>query len=93
MKEKSIKRLLEVMLENQCLFRSGLCSWSTRLYQHGFITLIELAVIDSYILENRPSRWSSVSAFRSRSSSYYWAKGDIKPRVSWLKKHIMKQSV
>ena len=90
MKERSIKELLEVMLNNQNAFTGGLCSWAGNILRLRYISAEEFNILDRYITQNRPSIWSSVSAFNSRHSSYYWRRYDIKPRIKWLKKHIKK---
>jgi hypothetical protein len=90
MKERSIKELLQLMLDNQNLFKEGLCSWNNELYWSCLITRREHDILRNYIRYNRPSIFSSIKAFVSRNSGYYWECGDIKPRIKWLKKHINK---
>lgn len=92
---RTIKELLQVMLDNQQYFEDGLCSWVTDLYWESKFKLIthnEVAKIKAYITENRPSKFSSISAFKNRHREYYWEVGNINPRIEWLKKHIKKNS-
>ncbi len=85
---RSIKELLEIMLENKSYFFSGLCDLVHDLRYCGDITQEERILLINYIKYNRPSKWSSLSAFKNRSSGYYWKRKDIKPRIKWIKKHI-----
>jgi hypothetical protein len=85
---RSIKELLQITLENQKYFYSGLCGFVSGLQYSDKITWEERRLLLNYITDNRPSKWSSLSAFRSRNSAYYWKETDIKPRIKWIKKHI-----
>ena len=90
--ERSIKELLEVMLENQELFNGGLCSWAWYMYREDKITFEEYRILDCYIRENRPSKFSSLEAWNYQNRGYYWKYNNIKPRIKWIKKHIKKLS-
>jgi hypothetical protein len=81
--ERTIKELLQLMLEHQGLFRDGLCYWARILYYTDKITFEEHSALYKYINENRPKNLSWF--FRS---AYYWKYGNIKPRIKWIKKHI-----
>lgn len=85
---RSIKELLEIMLDNQQDFSQGLCSWVSSLRYEQKINHIEFVLLRNYIGNNRPNRFSSIGAYKNRSSSFYWKRGDIKPRIEWIKKHI-----
>lgn len=88
-KEKSIKELLEIMLENIDLLSTGLCNLISDIYWSSEkITDDEYDIIHDYILHNRPFKLSSISAFKTRNSYYYWKKGNKALRIKWLKKHI-----
>jgi len=91
MKTRSIKELLQVMLDNQDLFDAGLCRWNLLLYRSGNISTDENIMLIDYIRDNRPSMWSSVDAFKHRNKEYYWECNNIQPRIKWIKKHIKKQ--
>jgi hypothetical protein len=90
MKERNIKELLQLMLDNKYFFKEGLCYWKNELYLYDLITNKERVTLHDYIRNNKPSIFSSIEAFVSRNSGYYWECGDIKPRIKWLKKHINK---
>jgi hypothetical protein len=85
---RTIKELLQVMLENKDLFFSGLCSWATNLVMRCKITDDEYDELLFYIKNNRPSKYSSLSAFLCQDSEHYWSFGKISPRIKWIKKHI-----
>jgi hypothetical protein len=89
-RERTIKELLQLMLDNQNLFERGLCHWNDILYRKCLITKKERTKLYVYIQDNRPSMVSSIEAFISRDSEYYWKFGNIKPRIEWIKKHIKK---
>lgn len=89
---RSIKGLLQLMLDHQLLFSEGLCLWSYKLQLSGYITFEEDERLRTYIRNNRPSKFSSVDTYLRRNDVYYWKINEIKPRVKWLKKHIAKQS-
>ena len=68
---RSTKELLQVMLNNQKEFRSGLCQWSKSLYYSDIITCEEASELISFIEANRPSKDSSLSAYIYRNRAYY----------------------
>ena len=78
------------MWDNQDLFRIGLCDWVDDLWREDKITEDERYDLSRFIQANRPSKFSSIDAYKHRSSSYYWPKYDIKPRLKWIKKHYNK---
>jgi hypothetical protein len=92
MKVRTQKELLEVMLTNIGSLRSGLCFLSSELFTQGIITFDEHIVIGNYIKYNKPSIFSSWNAFWNAGSRFYWTRGDVEPRVKWLKQHIKKLS-
>jgi hypothetical protein len=87
-KERTIKELLQLMLEHQELFESGLCNWIFELRYQKIINIEERTSLHRFIKENRPSKYSSIDAFKHRDRMYYWERNNIKPRIKWLKKHI-----
>lgn len=84
------KELLQLMLCHQEKFYGGLCLWIHILDFSGVITYDECYVLLDYIDHNRPSKFSSLSAYKNRNKNYYWNKGDIAPRIKWIKKQIEK---
>jgi hypothetical protein len=85
---RTIKELLELLLNNQHLFNNGLCLWVNHLYCFNLISHKESKIMKNYIERNRPSMFSSIDAFTQVGSEYYWERGNIKPRIKWIKKHI-----
>jgi hypothetical protein len=84
------KELLQLMLERQDKFAKGLCLWTELLFCSNIITYVEYSLLREYINNNRPSMFSSLSAFKNRRGGYYWNKGDITPRIKWINKQIEK---
>jgi len=89
---RSIKELLQIMLDNQHLFDNGLCRWRYNLrwsnFDNPIISQEESDLLLSYIDDNRPHALSSWNALLNCASVYYWNKANIKPRIKWIKKHI-----
>lgn len=95
---RSIKELLELMLDNKDLFNTGLCDWTLKLYLLDIISDEECYLLRQYIISNRPSLYNNFRMFYHTilrddpESHFYWKRGDIKPRIKWIKKHIAKNS-
>lgn len=90
---RTIKQLLQVMLDNQQYFSNGLCAWATDLYWGTeLFEESEYEKVREYIRKNRPNKFSSIDAFKYRNREYYWTPENINPRIKWLKKHIKKNS-
>lgn len=87
---RSVKELLELMLEHEEEFAAGLCGWINLLNFSGVITYDEYNVLSEYIDHNRPSKYSSLSAYKNRNKGFYWKLGEIAPRIKWIKKQIKK---
>jgi len=85
MQTRTIKELLELMLEHQGYFLTGLCMWSISLYHFKIINCEEEKILYRYITFHRPINLRYFN-------DYYWEKCDIKPRLHWIKKHIKKNS-
>ena len=86
--ERTIKELLQLMLEHQELFVSGLCQWTYALEYRYLITSDEQMTLRYFINHNRPSKYSSIAAYKNKNLNYYWESKIIKPRIKWIKKHI-----
>jgi hypothetical protein len=84
--DRPIKELLELMLEHQKLFETGLCLWSDSLFFSDKISFSEMHKLIKYIKDNKP--WTSFFRF----SAYYWPIGQIEPRIEWINEHIKKLS-
>lgn len=89
-KQRTIKELLKVMLDNQKLFKNGLCTWNKMLYKNNIITFDEYFEVETFIRQNRPSAFSSIDAFKHSKDAFYWECGNITPRIKWINKHINK---
>lgn len=88
---RTIKELLQIMLDNQQYFQTGLCGWSNSI---KLSSTEEYDKLHSYIRNNKPSAFSSFERFTQELNlePYWWKKGNIKPRINWIKKHIKKNS-
>jgi len=93
MKNRTIKELLQLMLDNQKLFSTGLCFWTIKLFSSRLITENEYFLLNDYIKANRPSKYSSIDAYKYRNTNLYWKENNIKPRIKWLNKHIKLNSI
>jgi hypothetical protein len=76
---RSEKELIELMLENTHLFETGLCDWAFRLYfstkRGKLLSYKEYHILYNIITYNKPNL---------PIKSYWWEKGDIKPRIEFL---------
>lgn len=89
--KKEIKKVFQLMLNNQHLFDLGLCAWLCELLTRSIITNKQCYfVLKEYIEHNRVSKFSSFEAFINRNSGFWWEIGNIKPRIKWLKQQIKK---
>ena len=86
---RSIKELLQVMLDNIENLSGGLCSLGFHMMAYKTITSDELQLLLEYIIKNRPYNLYRIFGIYK---SYYWKPGKIKPRLRWLKRHIKKNS-
>lgn len=89
---RTIKDLLELMLEHQDLYDTGLCGWVNTLCMCDIISNQEGRHLKDYIKHNRPSKYSSLECFKHRKYSNYWKIQNLEPRIKWIKKHIKKLS-
>ena len=80
--KRTIKELLELVLENISIMRFGICSVVWDLYDDDTITLDEYNDLNDYIDANRGSHY-----YRPERC-YFWKPGLKRPRIAWLKKHI-----
>lgn len=91
--QRTIKELLELMLENQPSNKTGLCHWSNILFDKKIIDRYEHNLLYEYIKNNPPFLRALIARIiDKRRDYYYWRIGSIAPRIKWLKKHIKKQS-
>lgn len=76
------EELLNVFLQNQIYFKSGLCQWSETLFNNGKITYQEHIYVLSVIWGRKPF------IAKLLGKAYYWKSGKINPRIKFLKKHL-----
>jgi hypothetical protein len=69
------------MLRKKYYFEAGLCQWAANLYVHGVISRPERIALEDFFVGNRPE-----SAYKA----YWWPKGEMEPRIEWLKEQIKK---
>jgi len=85
---RTIKEILEIMLENKHLFGSGLCNWNAMMYDNKKISHAEYRELRDYIKKNKPITWYNLLG--DNANAYYWKPRDINPRIRWIEKHIKK---
>ena len=76
---RTIKQLLELMLEHKALFHAGLCIWATNLCTYNLITYDEVILLQKYITANKPENAGNL---------FYWEMGKIAPRIKWINTQI-----
>lgn len=77
---RSIRELLEMMLENKELFCYGLCQWANAMWRNGFIQYHEKVTLQEYLEEELPAL--------KYGHLYCWPPCVIEPRIEWIKEHI-----
>lgn len=94
MKTRSIKELLELVLESykQNTHYKGLCNIVVILAYVKKTNEDETTMLHSYIKNNKPTMFSLWNMSQLWLSPYYWFPGDTKSRIKWLNKHIKKNS-
>ena len=86
---RSIKELLQVMLDNKHLFSAGLCQWVVSCNLDDHITHEEYITLDQFIQNNKPKGIFKRYLIKWRGG-FYWKPYKIKPRIKWIKYHISK---
>ena len=90
---RTIKELLQVMLQHKDLFSTGLCYWAAKLHSRDIISQQESQALDEYITHNRPDYFSWTNFLTNyKSGGYFFPSGKIKPRIYWIKRHIKRLS-
>ena len=85
---RSIKELLRIVLKNIDNHVLGLCHLVRQLYRNNIINIDELILLLNYIMNHRPN-----NTYKEMGSVYFWKRGEKKPRIEWLEKHIKRQSI
>ena len=84
MKTRTIKELLQLMLDNKRHLNSGLCKLNNDLYLKGYTTYFENEILRKYMQENKPKTFHNVVI----ADGYWWFPYRVFPRIKWIKKHI-----
>ena len=90
LERRTEEELFELMLAYIDIGVVGLCHLNKTLYKKRIINFDEYVFISVYINSNRPSLFSSWSAFCNGGNSFYWTPGKHKQRIKWLKQQIKK---
>jgi len=75
------KEILQLMLEHQELFESGICGWVRLLYHCDLISECEADLMTVFTYANRPQN-ERIIGF------YFWSYGLIQPRIEWINEQI-----
>lgn len=75
---RTIKELLQLMIENKDMFFDGLCCYIDNLYLSHIIDFDEYKSLYNFIRENRPNQ----------DKDYSWPVGKIEPRLKWINEQI-----
>lgn len=81
---RPLPELLQVFLDNQDLFNSGLCKWITRLSNQGVITKDEYNYLETMLEDEAKIRDKS-------PLEHIWPSGEISYRIEWLKSKLEKK--
>ena len=73
------KELIEIMLDNEDLFVTGLCKWLHQIYFYELISFNEYGILLSTFSDNRPNTEIGIGY-------YWWESGSIEPRIDFLNK-------
>lgn len=101
---QEIKEVLEMMLDVYChpdnhfdLSTLGMCITLTNLHYQNQISKSKRILVQDYIENNVPSTFSSWSRFShvvfGVPANFFFKPGARKPRIKWLKYHILKLQV
>jgi hypothetical protein len=91
MTTRTIKKLLELLLDTTDSFCTGLCGWVAILGSRYIINLEEYYILTEYIKNNRPqTKAITAQQTKDKMLGYYWTSGEIEPRIEWIKEHIEK---
>jgi hypothetical protein len=77
--------LLNLMLGNQHLFFTGLCSWVWSLERKDLISFEERELLLKTISVYKPRNQRTIGG-----SWFYWIPEQIKPRIAWINRTIKK---
>jgi hypothetical protein len=84
-KPRTIKVLLELVLENIFFLNEGFCDLIRGLKAREEISIEEHAELRKYLRDNE---YPNETIWRP----YWWKPGDKEPRIAWLKEHIKRNT-
>lgn len=90
-KPRSIKQLLQLLIDNKSFFREGLCYLVRSVYREGKITNFERFLLSEFISEFMPPKEREfIFDFKCQKGNglFYFASGSWEPREEWLKDKI-----
>jgi hypothetical protein len=88
---RPIHVLLQVLLDNQNLFKSGLCFWTYRCFEEKLLSYDERCIVEKHIKQNPPLFYKYFKQFfKEPFHSFYWKENKIAPRIKWLDEQIKK---
>lgn len=88
------QELLQVYLDNEKLFVTGLCYWTQGLHYRELITEEEASYINTLISKKKPIRTRLQERLHflpykyRKNTLYYWKIGEIEPRIKFLKRFL-----
>lgn len=87
---RTTKELLQLMLDNEQLFFTGMCDWICDLEESEIITYREFSHLRCYIGANEPVNNWLYRLFKIFCYTYgFWfPEGWLWPRRRWIKQHI-----
>jgi len=74
------KELLELMLQYQVYFQTGMCNWVERFYAFDLIDESEYKLLYNYIQNHEPEETNDIL--------YWWPVGELQPRIDWINEQI-----
>jgi len=88
METRTIPELLQVLLDNEDLFKGGLCVLTNTLYNRDIITVEEMDLLNGFLSESLPTATYSNNLLRYPTHRYCFPYGQWQPRKEWLQKQI-----
>ena len=88
MKTRTIKELLQVLLDNEKYFKHGLCGMRMDMRVYGVIDSSESNVLKDFLIENLPCEKYYSPKYIALAYSFPY--GEWQPRKQWLEQEINK---
>jgi hypothetical protein len=77
---RTIKELLQLILEHQGYFETCLCKWIEELYIENIIEFEEWNSLNKYIMKQRP--------ITKPVWDVWWPKRELQPRINWINQQL-----